>query len=212
MTPERSATASQIPAQNHDDHAAHNISLARHLLHQGEASSLHLVRPQLDVAALSQLDPPLSLPHALQLAQSRQRIAGGVDGLNPNAAVANHNILSQLSQALSLSTQNPLHNSLLGQANSRMAILSALQGGSGHLSSSLNASLLASSTHPRQELLLNHLSSSRARILLEQLVLQGRLSLSEHRLVSLLPPDQQLDIATRLMTNGLDQSRFGGGR
>jgi hypothetical protein len=30
--------------------------------------------------------------------------------------------------------------------------------------------------------------------------------------VSLLPPDQQLDFVTRLMTSGLDQNRIGGGR
>jgi hypothetical protein len=146
----------------------------------------------------------------LQLAQSRHRMPGGADALNMN--VANQSILSQLSQALSLPSQNPLHNTLLGQANPRLAILNVLQGGSGHLPSSLNAPLLASSAHPRQELLLNHLSSARARMVLEQLVLQGRLSLSEHRLVSLLPPDQQLDIATRLVTSGIDQNRISGGR
>jgi hypothetical protein len=211
-TPERTASMSQTPAQSHDDHSARSVSLARHLLLQGEASSMNLIRPPLDVAALSQLDPTLSLPQALQLAQSRQRMPGGVDALNTNVMGSNQSMLSQLSQTLSLSNQSSLHNSLLDQANTRMAILSALQGGTAIFSSSLSAPLFASSTVPRQELLLSHLSSSRARMLLEQLVLQGRLSLSEHRLVSLLPPDQQLDIVTRLMTGGLDQNRIGGGR
>jgi hypothetical protein len=211
-TPERSASMSQIPAQSHDDHAARSVSLARHLLLQGEASGMNLIRPSLDVATLSHLDPTLSLPQALQLAQSRQLMPGGVDAMNTNVMGSNQTILSQLSQALSLSNQSSLHNSLLDQANSRMAILSALQGGTGSLPSSLSAPLFASSTVSRQDLILSHLSSSRARMLLEQLVLQGRLSISEHRLVSLLPPDQQLDFVTRLMTSGLDQNRIGGGR
>jgi hypothetical protein len=194
--------------EDHDDTPSVCVSerVAQLLGHTGDMSiaraSLNHPLP-IDSSILSQLRPrgSLSLSIPSQNALNMQGISG--IPLNESLGVCQRLLDLQLSRSFPLASQFPLSDSALEQARARAVMINSLMDASPQPTPSAVArhpSILGNPVLPQQVLVESQVSSrNRSRDLLEQLVSQGLLSPTELQLLSLLPSEQQLEYATRIL-------------
>jgi hypothetical protein len=178
------------------------------LLRRGDTSSARRSLTQLPIESsmLSQLGLRDSLSFSIpsRSALDVTRIAG--IPLNESLAGRQTLLDQQLSRSLPSSTQHLLQDRTLDQARARAAqaavINSLLDAASQPAPSAgvLHHAILGNTMLPQQVVLESQAPSrSRSRALLEQLVSEGGLSSTELQLLSLLPSEQQLEYATRVL-------------